>query len=265
MTAFRALIILSLLTTFSCGRKDDNTNDLSSENELLEQSLNEYYGSLNSAVDFVGYGHRLPLELRSKFDFLKSGLSTTSKFQQSHRDTLNKVSEQIEYNKHYFYKTDLELCRAHISGIKFWSESTLDGRVGHALNELLRLEKLIISTDLRRSYYSNLTLLDSFAVKVVPESNVIKLGSPYRARVYYVAYATAPTLDVLLYEKIDTVGARGIGFIDTIPVKRGQDPMIEFYPTKLGKQSISVLWPWEVRGTDRSIRWIAETEFIVEK
>jgi hypothetical protein len=262
LTRYSILLIIFLFAALGCGQNEEKSFDRSSQNMLLQQSLDDDYETLKLDIDFRGYTGCLPLNLHSKFDFIKEEQLETSTAKKLLLDTLAEIEDQLD-DKYYFSETDLKLCKAHISQIAYWLKDRSSGSVERVTNEVLQLEKFILFRHYQKEYYIISSSLDSFAVKLIPESNEIKFGDPYRAKVYFVGYETAPTSDVLLYEKVDTTTYRGIGFIDTIPIKRGENPMIEFYPKKTGTQSLGLLWSWKTLSGKKRVTWMAETEFEV--
>lgn len=263
------LACLFVLTLIGCGQVEDNSTDLSTRNDLLVKSINADYEKFENTPIYRRTKAWYPKRLQPLFRFLTepSSLKDNS-LQQQRLDTLGKLKNQI-LSRRIIGEQTINLCQAQLASIEEKLNETTDfGKSNKAIesfrNEVLQLEKIVLYADLQDQYYTSFSLIDTLAVKVIPESETVILGEPYRAKVYLASYISLGHEAITIYEDFDTKSYNGINPLDTFQVKRGRDGFIEFYPKEVGKNRISIVWPIYANSNHR-IRFVTEASFTVKK
>jgi hypothetical protein len=267
LTAFRVLAVLIVFAIVGCGQSDDNFVDYSTRNDLLLQSINADYERFEKNPIYRRTKLWFPKRLQPMFRFLTDGYKLKDNSLKEQRlDTLTRLKNQILNHARLTREATNKLCEDQIQKIenKLNSLPGSNKEIEAFRNEVLQLEKTILYSDLQTHYYMAFSLIDTLGIKVVPESEVVKLGEPYRAKVYFAAYVSLGHKDIEIYKQWDTLTYEGINPIDTFEVKRGRDGFIEYYPTESGEQSIAVIWPM-ITNSNQRLRFLTEAKFTVKK
>ena len=185
------LTFIIALTVLGCGQVNDNMEDLATRNELLLKSINADYERFENTPIYRRTKLWYPKRLQPLFRFLTDDSKLKDKsLQQQRLDSLQRLTNQILNHHKIIKEPTISLCKDQLRTIqnKLNSFPASNKEVEAFRNEVLQLEKILLYSDLQKQHHMSFSLIDTLGIKVIPESKVVKLGEPFKAKVYFASY-----------------------------------------------------------------------------